>query len=259
WPSRVDAALAMMQMEDAAFADTVIESYDPVTGEFTYKVIPHVGGESDTNRVPLTIALNNCITGFTADNRPVPHHYPPPLRVVIVTNDQAPGPDWDFRWDFGFLTPMKFGTSSLQAMISYLDRFPDGSISELIISGHTGTAGCGAAVVGGQNIGRPFNNIGNIPGPLVSGALVRADSGYPLNISAGNIKGDLATAIRRKLRPNATVRLLSCNATAIPKSVQDLANNLQATIIANSGLVGGTGDDDTDGIWSIFRPIGPPR
>ncbi|MEO8164057.1 MAG: hypothetical protein ABI619_01545 [Betaproteobacteria bacterium] len=267
WPSRVDAVLAMMETE--ADGETTGEGGDGGGGSTTPCATCLENGEesgdgegdgnvpdnreSGTTRVPLTIALNNCITGFTADNRPVPCHYAPPLRVVIVTNHQASGPDWNFRWDFGFLTPMKFGVSSLQEMISYLGRFRDGSIDELIISGHTGSAGCGVSVVGGQNIGSPFHVGNDVVGPLV-----RADSGFPLNISARNITGDLARAIRQKLSSGANVRLLSCNAGVNEASLQFLANNLQATILANKGLCGGTGDDDVSSIWVIVRPDGPP-
>jgi RHS repeat-associated protein len=178
--------------------------------------------------------------------------------VVFITNrtskDDKPE---NYHHEFGAKVAVHPGIASLSQLLKEIDKYPDGSIQHLIISGHRSPQGCGVAVMDGVNAGA------RIPWP--DGRTIGLDEQQvPLHITPVNILGENAERIRRKLAPGALVEIRSCRAAENVASQLRLARNLQATVQASTGatwneLVDGVWTLTHDGEWIPVAPNGPPE
>ena len=135
---------------------------------------------------------------------------------TLVTDNRESGVSSYFWWRYK--GDHESNISSPTHVAEYLEsKFPDHGIDLLILAGH-GSGGFGVSAQHGVNINQ-------------------------------NMDIEIASRIAKKLSPNAQVVICSCfNDRA---AGQDLADMLQATVIANNGW--GHGDYGTK-VWSKFSP-----
>jgi RHS repeat-associated protein len=141
--------------------------------------------------------------------------------VTIITDDTAWGDASSLWWKYK--GDHEAGISSPEALADYLDKFPDGSIKLLILSGH-GSNGCG----------------------------VRATK---KSITADNMTDEVAYRIAKKLGFGADVLLLGCSSGTHKPGMEKLANKLQARVTGNTGEV--DYGNDGHGEWVTVAATDP--
>lgn len=202
--------------------------WDSVSGQYNYRareLDPSSGRFISSD--PLGFGGQDANWYRYVDNSPSIAIDPLGLQTVIVVTDQTPLGDSTWLTIINPTADQTTGVSGLQGLLDYINQFPDGSIDELIISGH----GSKDPKDGQAGIGSSEGNIW-----------------YQLPQNA-------ADQIERKMKPDGKITLAGCHTGVKQDQLDEFARKVRRKVYGAKGMV-------TYGVlcrkgWAVGEPPPP--